>query len=270
MKNLSIPFALGILILFAACEPQGNSNAGTDTPDTEPTQTEASVLSFAIDSSTFKSCHKDRCADASISIQVAEGGDAKVKDSLNTYAYRYLNNTLEAGEEGAEYKKAGAAAAAFCKAFVDYAKEDDNEFGGDWSTEIQWSKLSQNENAIVMEGAQYSYTGGAHGNGSIRFTTFNAKDGSVIDIYSLVKDEEKFLAVLEKALRTKLEIPEGQSLGEFGLFGDEFAAPANMAFVKDKLIMMYNTYEIGPYAMGSTDLEIPKEQLEGLFDYSGL
>jgi hypothetical protein len=79
--------------------------------------------------------------------------------------------------------------------------------------------------------------------------------------------EESLLKLSEQKFRAYHQVEEGLSLSEDGRFflpeSGFFLANA-MGFKDGKFWGIYKPYEIGPYVMGSTELEFSKEELASL------
>lgn len=114
----------------------------------------------------------------------------------------------------------------------------------------------------------YTYTGGAHGYNSIQFMNFNLKTGDEYILQTQLKDESAFLDYTESEFRRQRDIESDLNLNEFGYwFEDEkFQLPREMGFDGDKLILIYNPYEIASYADGHIIIEIPIEEVKPYFD----
>jgi hypothetical protein len=44
----------------------------------------------------------------------------------------------------------------------------------------------------------------------------------------------------------------------------KFFLPTAIGYEIDSLVLFYNTYEIGPYVMGTTEIKIAKQNLQGV------
>lgn len=114
----------------------------------------------------------------------------------------------------------------------------------------------------------YTYTGGAHGYGSIQFMNFDLKTGEEYILQTQLKDETAFLKYVESEFRRQRNIESDSNLNEFGYWfeDDKFQLPREMGFDGDKLILIYNPYEIASYADGHIQIEIPIEDVKSYFD----
>ena len=105
----------------------------------------------------------------------------------------------------------------------------------------------------------YTMTGGAHGNANKISLLFDPLTGNKLSLNNVIKDVPGFTALAETDFRENLKIPADKSINStmFTFTDDKFALPGNIFFMKDSLLLHYNPYEIGPYAIGVTEVTIP-------------
>ena len=80
----------------------------------------------------------------------------------------------------------------------------------------------------------------------------------------LIKDRAALAAMCEK----KYRIAKAQAFNSGFNFDKEtrFKLPNNMGFTPYGILFHYNTYEVGPYAIGDADFIIDYEELEKVMD----
>jgi len=114
-----------------------------------------------------------------------------------------------------------------------------------------------------------SFMGGAHGMYNTGFINVNSKNGAPYLIDSFLKPGyQEFLAELgEEEFRKEQELADTTSLEAAGFSFPEnrFQLNDNYGFRKEGIVFFYNSYEVGPYSMGSTEIIIPYEKLGGWF-----
>jgi len=96
---------------------------------------------------------------------------------------------------------------------------------------------------------------------------FDRGTGEYLSRDQLIIDQTRLLDVAEKAFREFHEIGKNMTLEESGKFflpETGFFLPNAMGFKSGKFHLIYIPYEIGPYAMGYTELEISLEELKGI------
>lgn len=113
--------------------------------------------------------------------------------------------------------------------------------------------------------ATYTYMGGAHGSMLYYGRTINLKDASWItwDMIPRDKDEAFLKLVLENLASQYFESSEAEAVGQLFLpDSDTLPYPvADPLFSADGLQVIYQQYEIGPYAIGSPSCVIPYDRL---------
>jgi Protein of unknown function (DUF3298) len=110
------------------------------------------------------------------------------------------------------------------------------------------------------------YTGGAHGYYSTALASYDLATGKSIPLTEVVRDTAALVPLLEKGfLAAKNSDEPGGKLEEF-LFPEFKHLPVtgNYCIEKEGLRFYYNPYEVGPWAIGATDVFLPWAQLGGL------
>lgn len=121
----------------------------------------------------------------------------------------------------------------------------------------------------------YEYSGGAHGTLSAGFFVFDTKEQKTLEFYDILIDDKQpqfeklALSAYKVALRQKykyqdqdekLDEKEWQEhLESYPLIMSE-----NFYFTPTHLVLSYNPYQLGPYAMGFIELKIDKKSLKGI------
>jgi len=147
------------------------------------------------------------------------------------------------------------------------AKADFPDMPGGWEMEVEAIVSFDSLSTLSIFFTEFNYSGGAHPNSSNYFMNFDRSTGEFLSIDRLVLDQPKLLALAEKAFREFHEVDEDLTLEESGLFflpETGFFLPNAMGFSGDKFQLIYIPYEIGPYAMGFTELEFSLDELNGI------
>ena len=134
-----------------------------------------------------------------------------------------------------------------------------------WTVECKGKVLYQSPRVLSVELDNFSFTGGAHPNSFKVLLVFDLASRKLLELEDLIAEKEKFADLVESAFRRHYQLEEGESLHEAGFFWDEpFFLPANGALTERGLALVYNPYEAAPYVVGSTELDIPYHELEGI------
>jgi hypothetical protein len=134
------------------------------------------------------------------------------------------------------------------------------ELGYSFETGFQVQFNSQKFISIVLN--HYQFTGGAHGNYFALGYNIDLKDGKVLTLKDIIKDDSFDLLTYE-CEQAILETYEANSLIEAGTFENELVIPEDQDFyiTPTALVIQFDPYEIGPYAMGEIVAEIPFEKI---------
>ncbi len=126
-------------------------------------------------------------------------------------------------------------------------------------------KLNQN-GLFGLQSTHFSYTGGAHGNTFIDNQTYSLDKGTLLALDSLLKLDEKpaFIAFCESKFREEREIGGQESLDAHGFWfeKDSFRISDNYSYSKQGLELIYNSYEIAPYAYGTIKITLSSSEIE--------
>jgi hypothetical protein len=111
--------------------------------------------------------------------------------------------------------------------------------------------------------------GGVHPFGTTLFVNFESSTGKTVTLTDLLGEGDlaKFESVAEAKFRRDYKLSLTESLSEqgFGFPGDRFKLNNNFGIGEREVVFLFNTYEIGPGAMGPTELTIPWVFVRDLF-----
>ena len=249
----------------------------------------ALLLSIA----AFFSCRKDQTPPISFSSMVLErqgGTDCEGEEgpcarlemvyplasgTTATQLVQMINDTLQQtlgqiiltlNPEGDSTLDLALLADQFVQSYTDFVAEVPNyELG--WWIESSYEIHKNTAKFISIELMISSFTGGAHPIGFSETFNFSLPDSRAITLDSLIRDEEGFLALVEREFKLARGLPLSAVLQDEGFFYNEsFSLPANFVFTEEGLYLIYNVYDVGPYALGPTEILIPYALLEGILD----
>ena len=145
---------------------------------------------------------------------------------------------------------------------------DNEEYTAGWLLEISSDIIHQDTAYISTATTVFTYTGGAHPNSLQIYRSYNLMTGEAITLGDILVEgyEPQLNKLAEIEFRMDKRIPPNEPLNEQGFFFEDgqFQLPANFAIMDNTLLFYYNPYEIGPYSMGATELELK------LTDYASL
>ena len=130
-----------------------------------------------------------------------------------------------------------------------------------WEAYVNESIYLRAESVVSIGITTEIFSGGAHGYKTLTFLNLNPETGEVYSPEDLFIPE--FKAFVEEEFRRQQEIPAEENINSTGFWfrNDNFQLPENIGFSEDKVILIYNSYEIAPYAAGDIYLEIPMEEV---------
>jgi hypothetical protein len=184
-----------------------------------------------IDSLTFADEPElNRLIDARLRRMTLNGPDDRLPESLQSYQQRFLS-TAEPG----------------------------------WSSYLQAKLRDQHRNILVVELSSYLYVGGAHGMPGRGFINYDSKRDRELRLEDLLipGQEGNFWRTARQAHQRWLVENEHDQDAAFLEFWP-FQQTANVALLKDSVLLKYDVYSIAPYSSGHPELFIPHEQLKGI------
>ena len=265
-------FSLFLLWLLSAC--------ATDAPDKpRPDKSERPTIRFAMQGDTAryqdsilalsekKKSRKDTSQLTQIIFsfpQIKNFSKKGVKDSLNAAILKMmlLNEFGEIAHSSLQARQVN-----FISEY-ETNKADMAAFGGDfdikWFCEVKIQVLLNTPNLLTLRFFEANFTGGAHANMATRYLNFDMNTGQKIAISQLfaenVNYEKPLLSVAEAKFKQFIQTRE-LSPDEFEFEQGAFPMSQNIAVGKKGLILSYDPYELGAFALGVIELEITYEEI---------
>lgn len=155
--------------------------------------------------------------------------------------------------------------------FTEYIKQnkDWHEIGGasfNWEKVISMSVIYNSNYILCLEYLKYAYSGGAHGMTNISYDIIYLDDGQLLTFADIFREDsnEMLSEVLTTQLRKDYSIPANVSLLEAGFFVEAVEPNHNIYVNGNGIGFLYNSYEIAPYAQGSTNIFLEWKQIKGM------
>ena len=242
-----IGFLLVCLLLFAACKSDKKS-----------------ALPLSFEPKVFTEKANDTCELREfnctiIQLEVLEAfGDEEAAKKINQSLREHLVLAVST-EESPEIRSPEQMAKDFVAQQKKVAEEYDSDFP--WYALVNQSIYFQSDSLISIGVDTEVMTGGAHGYAATSFFNFDPQTGDEYDHDDLFK--EGFTAYVERIFRQQEEIATDSLINSTGYWfeDDQFHLPINIGFEEDKVILVYNPYEIASYADGEFYLELPKNEV---------
>ncbi len=128
-----------------------------------------------------------------------------------------------------------------------------------WEAEINAEIVFEDAHLLTIRLNSYTFTGGAHGNGSTTLLNFDKNSNQELENHELFSDLEGFEKLAEARFREQESIPKEGDINQTGFMFERnrFHLAENIAYTQQGLQMIYNQYEIASYADGPVTLTIP-------------
>lgn len=146
----------------------------------------------------------------------------------------------------------------------------DKDIAGDidqtWGYDQRFALHRPAPHLVAIEFTDYTFTGGAHGNGGVTAMLVDLRTGRFISPFDvLAPGEVPFKAVVETVQRDVRrqfkERPGFDESLEIASLGKAMRNPRRWLFKADGLTIVFNQYEVGPYAAGPYEVDIPYVRL---------
>jgi hypothetical protein len=139
----------------------------------------------------------------------------------------------------------------------------------EWKLERKVFVHHASETVVSLGFLERSYMGAAHGEETLRFLNVDARNGKPVVLVDVLHEGARgmLLALAEPRFRAVHGIEDGATLRDAGFtFGnDSFDLTDNYGIGDHSLTFYYNTYEVGPYTLGPTEIVLGPEVLAGLW-----
>lgn len=186
-------------------------------------------------------------------------GPAKVSEKINRKLQEHAISTISS-EENPQITDLEELTNSFISEYSRAAKDFTQE--PTWEAYLNESLYSKDTNFVSIGITTEIFTGGAHGYKSLHFLNFDPQTGETLFWKDIFKPE--FKHHVEKLFRKEHDIPADANINSTGFWfeNDTFHLPANIGFTDEHVIIVYNSYEIAPYAAGDFYMEIPLEDVQ--------
>lgn len=188
-----------------------------------------------------------------------------VEDTINTRICRFLKQVTTFSSVVQECVLSVQSVTSDLDTFTALYYEEEWEEGELWMIESN-VQIDEFKEYIELDLSEWDYTGGAHGNGIFYVKLFDINSARLLTLEDFISDIDQLNAIAEKYFRKLMGLDTDANLSDAGFWFEEdvFSVNDNFFFENNNLVFYYNTYEIGPYSGGPTQLELPIKELEGL------
>ncbi len=161
-----------------------------------------------------------------------------------------------------------AKAEEFIQSYASFKKEFP-DVSTPWTLGIDISVKHQHPSFITLSTTTNAYTGGAHPLSTVQYLNVSSDGEPIADLDYFISDKERLKEIAEKQFRSIRNIPDSQSFSDagFSFENDQFYLPENFGFSEIGLVIYYNSYEVGPYALGPTEVIIQYSELKDIYKF---
>lgn len=203
--------------------------------------------------------NSERCADCpevSISLPLVTNS-GKVARVVNT-ALREEVIALLSFDDSVAISNLEEAVTSFHKGYRHIRNLYPDEMPG-WKAEISAEVSYEDKNWLSIRLNAYTYTGGAHGYGSVRYLNFDKSRGIELETWELFRDQGEFQRFAEGKFRLQEQIPADKPINSTGFMFEDgrFYLPENIGLTAEGVQLHYNQYEVASYADGPIELTLP-------------
>ncbi|SDK54138.1 DUF3298 and DUF4163 domain-containing protein [Microbulbifer yueqingensis] len=254
---------LSILASLPACDRAQPPSAGDQAAGSRASAPANSELTSELE--TFErqaeNCTGDQeCASVSVTREVFAQ-----RPALNRAVMRRLLVQLRGESEGGNEGAAGNLEE-IARQFLAEAAEVAEVSSAGWLLSGEARRLDRRGNLLTVEINSYRYTGGAHGMPSVEWFNWDLAADKHIPLRELIAGgaEQVFWERAREAHGRWLEQQSEMDPGSGEIW--PFQRTGNFRFGDDGLVLLYDVYALGPYAMGPVKLTIPWQELRGVID----
>ena len=142
--------------------------------------------------------------------------------------------------------------------------EEDVQFAHLWELESLIEIDDSREGIAQLQLTAWSYTGGAHGNGSTVTLIYDKLSARKLVLEDFFSDVMAVTAIGETYFRALHQLGPDIDLDDAGFWfeNNKFHLNNNFSIVGDTIEFLFNSYEIAPYSAGQTEIEIPIEEIK--------
>ena len=200
-----------------------------------------------------------------VSINIPEAsGTIEIANNVNETISNTIKSILNFGEIG-EYSNESI------EDLIIKFNDEFNTFNNDfpdsvqeWDAQIDGDVMYQSSEVISIALTSYINTGGAHGILTITLLNFNSETGIQISNNNLFSDLGKIKNISKPYFKKTINDENVSVFNE-----DEFELPTNIGFEEDGILMLYNAYEVAPYATGIIQFTIPFNEIDSFLVFNG-
>lgn len=195
-----------------------------------------------------------------ISLEIVKAkGPQEIADKINQTIEKQVISTVSSEEDPKAHNLE-----ALTESFISDYKKAVESFSNEppWEAYLNTSIYRQDEQLLSIGITTEIFSGGAHGYKNLSFLNFDPETGEQLSWKDIFTSE--FKKYVEQRFRKEHNIPAEDNINSTGFWfeNEAFHLPANIGFTEEEVILIYNSYEIAPYADGDFYMEISMEEVK--------
>ncbi|MES2779636.1 MAG: DUF3298 domain-containing protein [Bacteroidota bacterium] len=250
VKLLSISAVIGIIVSCSNQPKEGTISIVSDSLSYE------SITMMQ----SMNDCDKDSSGCTYIEFTYPKFSNASgvLADSLNTMILNAFGNAEK------NLFSPDSVQQDFLATYTTFKKKEKN-YNTPWTVEKSLTVLNQNPKWLTLLYNENTFTGGAHPNSYEVYSVIEKSSGRKMILTDFFDSTSmyKLIDLGETQFRSVRGINPNQSLEDAGYWfeNNRFQLNNNFYMHEEGITFFYNTYEIGPYVIGSTEITIPANKL---------
>lgn len=253
---------MAMALLFVSCQKKHLTTSMRD------------VTSGKVESNVIRCADSLITKDYSIRVSIEAEFPKNSKDVLSANIQEWMSEQL-----GSTYKGSFAKGKSMLKYYVDKQLKEldtwENGMPGEITYNVRIRKIYETDLLVTYEYDMEGYFGGAHGSHIVEAMTFRKVDGRRMDwsIFLPDKSWEVRKLITQTIQKDYFEIEDDKEFHDALLIGEyEDILPRPQTcpvYVKDGLSIIYQQYEVAPYAAGMPSCILPYETVKPLMSVTG-
>ena len=205
------------------------------------------------------------------SLSLIKTGDSIATNNINQAVAYTLFESADKSIEKACENFIAQRKKEYLELLPEYINSKDNDMSAVWfynyyiaNSEVKRGYKEYINYTIIWE----EFTGGAHPNSYYTVLNFNPETGEEIVLGDILKEDydEPLTEILINNLAKQLQVEDIEGIKEKGYLYQDYEMFISNNFILDteKIVFIYNKYEIAPYAVGDIMIDVTYEELKDL------
>lgn len=256
MKNLALIFLLALVV---SC---GTSNHPTEISYEVPYKTTVTPKMWEENQLTSFYVNRNNDTTKAVMHYTIASLESPIKAVTDSITNSFLSTTIKVP---LDYKAMDYIIDSFVYEYQMLSNNDTMHYTA-WEWDVSLNYDTVFTNYLVADFSQYSFTGGAHGNSVHNFYTIDLNSKKVLKLKDICTNIPELEKRMEVVFRKFFELAPTHDLEEAGFWftNNQFKLNNNFYFDNEKLVFLYNQYEIAAYAVGQIWLEIPLDSVKDI------